>query len=213
MSSITKLVGNTCKFGTPLLTKRSNKLAIYVGRKPPIGTEFVHYVMLFSDLINVRIPTLRIVSNKGVIPIGTAVSDERRNYITELSESIRIAPLKIEKLPKLSVILGQNCYVIYLGGDIFIKFKINCINYDSSLVTLKTLRNFIVNDDKLVFLTNKNEKEKLFRLILGITSIYKENDIKFEYQTKNARKKAKCQNSSLIALARYMMKKKLGRTL
>lgn len=213
MSKITRLIGNTCKFGTPLLTKRSNKLAIYVGIKPPIETEFVHYVMLFLDLINIRIPTLRIVSNKGVIPIGTAVSGKMRNDIMELSESIRIASLKIEKLPKLSVILGWNYYVIYLGGDIFIQFNINCINYTYSLANLGTLRNFIVNDGKLVFLTNKKEKEKLFNVILDKTDNYKENDIHFEYQTKNTRKKAKYQNSSLMALARYMMKKKLGRTL
>lgn len=212
MTRITSLIGNTCKFGTPLLLKQYNELAIYVGIKPSIENNITHYVMSFSTYMDIRIPTLHLVSNKGVIPISDTLSDETRSRITKLSDSIKIKSLNIGKLPTLSVILGCYSHVVYLGKGLFARFSVNAFDVSCFMANLRTLRNFTVNDGKLVFLTSKKEKEALFRIILEKTDSYKENDIHIEWQAKNARKRANNGNNpSLVSLARYMMKKRMGR--
>lgn len=212
MTRVTSLIGNVCKIGTPLCIKTYNEPSIYVGRKTTANGHVMHCLVATTTCEGFsNMPMLRVEEKNSVSPINIGKDDHRRDCMERLRNSIHLIHLNVKKLPKLSVILVSDAYVIHLGGGLLVKFTPIMFGLDWSTITTQALGKMTLDNRKLVLLADKEKQDRVFKMILANTSNYRRNDIAHDYQMKRCKKQAKmCGNYSLIALSRYMMRKRLG---
>lgn len=214
---INELVGNTCKVGTFVRKTNEHRTCVYMGVNSfsPYNKKLVHYLMTYVT-INDRIIPIVDESFKSRIRVmkNTEVDDGTRSILDYALRTVKAIPLDKE-LPKMELILIPTAWLLNLGGGLFIKLQIVPFMEYFSRFDQETLNNFTANG-KLLVVRGDIMKDRIFRTFLDmmdkhfkVKNCARPKEILTPWAAKAARKEARDSLETLIALSRYMIRRKL----